>query len=167
MATWHPGKLQPEVSWSLESNFNVDQISPKKNTFLRHKICKKKIGDGTNCSFDCFAPLRNHRFFFRGDDKKSSPVFFVKTSPLMLPETPPWPIGAMATGIKTILRHTNVSLKTRGIWMPYFFQQKSNSGHSDVGGHYITNPNKARIFRGNPSKHPYIWIVWFPPTWVI
>ena len=32
--------------------------------------------------------------------------------------------------------------------------------------HYITIPNTA-LLRGNPSKWPYICIVWLPPKWVI
>ena len=31
-------------------------------------------------------------------------------------------------------------------------------------GHYITNPNKALFTRENPSKSPYIWIVWSLPN---
>ena len=33
-----------------------------------------------------------------------------------------------------------------------------------IRGHYITNSNKAAL-KGNPSKWPYICMVWFPQNW--
>ena len=44
-----------------------------------------------------------------------------------------------------------------------FPQDKKIIATDHLQGHYTTNPNNE-LFKGNPSKLPYICMVWFPPN---